>query len=440
MHNMHELLGLIDFRILMARVAVGAVAAILSLLILLRPVPAKVTEMPRSTFDGCLVGIFALVRLLLFILVFVVAHQNVRGDLPVFYLRQAHKVLQGQVIYRDFYSSYGPLNALMNSLLLRIYDSGLSMVVFQVLCDIATVPVLLALFRRFLDETTVRRIGLLLLVQPMMLWNSTIDGRNEALTALLLATAMLLISRRDFWSGVSAGLTLVLVKFLPIMYFPSILLAARKRGLWVLGAALLPVPIFGYMLLRHYPAFEFLKVEGALSTAGSFSFALMAATGWMIPKILLDGLTALTLAIVLGGTGLATLRASSERARLWAMNIAVVALMLALLVISKKAYPAYLTAVAGPMAAYVAYIAGRRGRKIVARLYAVLMFFSVFASSLWYWPLGAWPAEKVHTLLQTGLAWFIVPFILTSLPAVFFLWLLIEMLRDVDKPPVEAIS
>ena len=430
---MHNLLGISNAGTLLARVGLGCVAALASLFILLRPVPAGLLRMRPRRFDGMLLGAMALIRAVLFVAVFGVFHEQVQGDLWAFYLPQARLARQGQWPYRDFYSSYGPFNAPLNGLLLRIHDSGLTLVAFQSVCDVLSVALLLAFLRRFLDETTVRRVGLLMLVQPLMLWNSTVDGRNEALTAVLLLSAMLLVARTDLPSGVFGSAPLVFVKFLPLLYVPTLLVAARRRGLWVLGALLLPVPVFGYMVLHHYPVLQPLLYEGSLETAGSIGYMVRSITGWKAHGPVLDLITLVSLAAVLCWTALSTLRARTEHGRLWSMTLGIAALMLTLVAMSKKTFPAYLTGISGPIAAYVAQMIGVHGRRVLAWIYAGLIWTSLFASTLWFLGLNTAFADQMHELLLHGGLQPAVDFVLVSVPSLCAAALVIYMMRDVRR-------
>ena len=166
---------------------------------------------------------------------FFLLHQKPHADLPVYYMPEAHAVMHGLI--PDFTSSYAPLNPYLDALLLHMHDSPLSILVFLIICDIASIPFWIGFLRRFLPETTLRRSALLYLVQPIVLWGTCIDCKNHACISVLLAIALFTIAKKEIVSGVSYGLSFVLVKILPLMFLPAMFAGAHRRAKWLLSAA-----------------------------------------------------------------------------------------------------------------------------------------------------------------------------------------------------------
>ena len=206
------------FRNLVIRFIFGGLLAILSFLVTRWKIPGKLAEWTERQFDFYFIALYAASHFLFFFGVFVVLRQKPWTDLVGFYVPQAHAVMRGLFPYRDFPSSYAPLNPYLDALILRVHDSPLSILVFQIFCDILSVPFWIRFLRRFMNETTVRKAALLYFVQPLVAWQICIDGRNQGLIALLLGIAFCAIARREIVSGLSFSFTWILVKFLPVMF------------------------------------------------------------------------------------------------------------------------------------------------------------------------------------------------------------------------------
>ena len=185
-----------DLRNLILRAAFSAAFAILGFLICRMRLPAQLTEMTSRRFDFLFLALFTASRFLVFLVTFFLLHQKPHADLPVYYMPEAHAVMHGLIPYRDFTSSYAPLNPYLDALLLHMHDSPLSILVFLIICDIASIPFWIGFLRRFLPETTLRRSALLYLVQPIVLWGTCIDGKNHACISLLLAIALFTLRKK----------------------------------------------------------------------------------------------------------------------------------------------------------------------------------------------------------------------------------------------------
>ncbi len=420
-------------RTLLARIFLGLLGGSLSSLLLFRPLPEWLRQLPRGRFDGGLLGAYTLARVFLMVSLFVIGHQQLHSDLPAFYLPQARWVLEGKLPYRDFYSSYAPLFSIINAGLLHIWNSGLTLLIFSVVCDIAALPIWLRVLRRFLSEDAVRCAGVLMLLQPVVLWNRSVSGGNEAEISLLLALSVYFVARRDLISGGWSTSSLILVKFLPALFLPQIFFAAKQRGRWLIGAAVLPVLVFGWLVLHGFNVLLPLQHEGHLSTSGNLSYSLISLTGISVTDRVLDVLTAAALAGVLLWMGRAALRAASDSARMWVLSLGMLAIQLALLIVSKKSYPIYLTPLAFPMAGYLSVSAYERRERSMAVIYAVLMVVSMFVTSLWYGPMRMGPLELHAGMMQgSGRAW--MEWVLMTLPVPCYAWLLYGMLRDANRP------
>ena len=388
-------------RNLLLRFVFSALLAILSYAVARWPLSGKIREWNNRLFDRALVAFYAASHLLLFILAFFVLHQKPWADLPAFYVPQAHAVMHGLVPYRDFKSSYAPLNPYLDAALLRVHDSPLSILLFQILCDIVSVPFWIGFFRRVLNESTVRKAALLYLMQPLVIWEICLDGKNQGLIALLLAISFYYLASREVLSGVSLGLSWILVKILPVMFLPSMLLGVRKRVVWIASVAVPSVVVYGAFMLRGADVTSALRGEAELATPQNLPYLIGALTGWELPKVVLSLLLLALVAVALGMTTKAQLRQASEEARLWVTTLGCELILLAVMIANKKSDTAYLGMCFFLLCAFVAFDADK-GRAVSSFLYAVLSLLALPIASFWFWPLHIESATEMHVLWMAG--------------------------------------
>src|SRR5580698_9772908 len=100
-----------DLRNLLLRLIFGAVLAILGLVVSQWRMPQQLVNLKPRQFDFFYFAIFFASHFLIFFAAFFLLHQKPHADLPTFYVPEAHSAMQGLVPYRDFRSSYAPLNS-----------------------------------------------------------------------------------------------------------------------------------------------------------------------------------------------------------------------------------------------------------------------------------------------------------------------------------------
>lgn len=421
-----------DLRNLLLRASFGLILAALSLIILQMRLPAAIAKLRLRQFDFAFLAFFFLGHILIFITAFFVLHQKTHGDLPAFYLPQAHSVMQGLVPYRDFKSSYAPLNPFLDAALLRIHDSPLSILLFQILCDVASVPFWIGFLRRCLPEPTVRRAALLYMFQPLVIWGTCIDGKNHGCISLLLGVALYAIARREILSGVSYSLTIVLLKILPLMFLPALFLGARKRVTWLVSALILPIVVYGAFALHHIDIALPLRVEGNMITPGNLPFLLVSLCGLEFPPRAIDGLALAITGAAVAFAALMQFRAQVGAQRLWRLALSMLLTLFTVLTFTKKSDASYLTMAFFLVCALTA-IETARTRRFTSYVYAILSAIALPITSFWYWPMRNESAVQIHSLLMTGDRNAIVLLIGQGLMVFCYFWfaaLMIAGLRD----------
>jgi len=424
-------------RNLLLRFVFSAFLAALSLAVARWRLFRKFSEWNNRQFDRGFVTFYAASHLLVFFAAFFVLHQKPWADLPAFYVPQAHSVMHGLVPYRDFKSSYAPLNAYLDAALLRLHDSPLSILVFQILCDIASVPFWIGFFRRVLNENTVRKAALLYLMQPLVIWEICLDGKNQGLIALLMAISFYALARREVISGVSLSLSWILVKILPVMFLPSMFFGARRRTLWLASVVVPSLAIYGAFMLKGADVLSALRAESEIATPQNLPYLFGALTGMELPKIVLSGSLLLVVGIALVLTIRSQLRQKDESLRLWVTALSCEVILLAVMLVNKKSDTSYLGMCFFLLCAFVAFESDR-GRRMSSVLYAVVSLLALPIASFWYWPLHIEPATQLHALWIAGdrNAWIMV--LMQALLALSYLGLAAGMLRVMRELRTEA--
>ncbi|MFL6428719.1 MAG: glycosyltransferase 87 family protein, partial [Acidobacteriaceae bacterium] len=306
-----------------------------TLLVAFLPLPSRLLSASQRTFDLLYSVLFISSRVFVFSLIFFVLHIAPRGDVVGYYYTEANRALHGALVYRDFTSSYAPLFSYIGAAILRIKNSPLALIVFTILVETCSVPIWFAAIRSSSPEPVFRRGALLYLVQPLMLFNVAIDGGNNAWIALTLALALLCFTRRrDAAFGASYSISLIAVKFLPLIFAPLLFLSARRRLAWTAGFLLPVLAVFSMFAAKHADIFQPFRQEGNAQLGGSLPLLFSYATGNDIPGRIADGITV----FVLLGCTLAWWRIIRTRdiVGAWAIALGLLAVTLSMLMFSKK--------------------------------------------------------------------------------------------------------
>ncbi|HEY4008607.1 MAG TPA: hypothetical protein VGM11_00530, partial [Acidobacteriaceae bacterium] len=105
----------------------------------------------RKSFDRAVNIAFVASRFGLYILVFLVLHFAVRGDVPTFYVLPARAALLHKLPYIDYPTSYAPLHATLDGGLLLLWNSPLVIILFAIVAECFLLPVWMRLSRQFLS-------------------------------------------------------------------------------------------------------------------------------------------------------------------------------------------------------------------------------------------------------------------------------------------------
>ena len=414
---------------LFARVALGLAGGLASILLTFWP---RLRSLSQRHFDSSIFTALAISRLGLFAMIFIVLHISPRGDVLGYYLPQAEQVLGHRVPYRDFVSSYAPLHPYLDAVAIAIWHTPVAIMLCAVLAELLLLPLWLLAGRNLLPEDKLRAAALLYLASPISLQFVTIDGQDNIVIAVLIALALLFTWRsRVFAAGAVYGVSVAMIKFLPLLYAPAFFVAVKERWRLVLGATLVCAGVYGGFALLRAPILQPLVAEGDLRSAGDLPYVLEAIFGISLPARLTDGL----LLLVLAGIFICVARAAHQASlagRMRALTFSIPAATLALLVLSKKSWPPYLVLALFPVCLLVWQDARsrlRNGLRVMA--FALFSLIAVTEHSYWASMFAQFSSADFHTALTSGRQDARVLLGVEVLLLGGYLWLLTEALREI---------
>jgi hypothetical protein len=377
---------------------------------------------------------FAISRLGIFALVFLILHIAPRGDVPAYYFDQAQQVLRHLLPYRDFVSSYAPLHPYLDAGLISLWHTPLAIMLFSVLVELMLLPLWMRAGREFLPEYELRVAALLYLASPISLQFVTIDGQDNVVIAVLIALALLLVLRsRVVAAGAALAASIVAIKFLPLLYAPAFFVAVPRRWRLVLGVVLVCGVVYGGFALLHAPILTPLAAEADLRSAGDLPYLVETIFGVTLLARLTDGCLLLVLAGIFAAVGRASYRAVLG-VRLRALTFGMAAATLALLVLSKKSWPPYLILALFPVCLLVwdeSFSRLWNGVRVAG--FALFSLIAVAEHSYWASIFAQFPSAEFHRQLLSGRlgAWAL--FGVEVLLVGGYLWLLAEAVRRIPS-------
>jgi Glycosyltransferase family 87 len=417
-----------------ARTALGSVFAIAGFL---AASSNSIDRLTRRAFDRTINIAFIVSRFIVFFGVFYALHLPVRGDIPAFYFPEAHWLLQHQLPYRDFLSSYAPLHTFLDAGLLLLWNSPIAIIFFAVLAEFLILPIWLRAARLFASEHTVRLAAVLYLASAISVQFVTIDGQDNVVTAVLLGLGVLTLARNsDALSGALVGFSSVLIKILNVLFAPAFILAARGWLRWLIGFAVVVLGGYGAFALMHLPVLEPLTREGGLRTASDLPYLLESIAGYTPPTKLEDGLLGIVLLVIVGVMFRARLRSRAEAPLLRLAVFGCASLNLALLIFSKKSWPPYLVLTLFPLCLLLGEGAHRRLRLACFALFNIV---AVTTHSIWATVFGQFLAEPFHHALAQRQPMAIAFLITQILLVAGYAWLLVESI-DAMLSPTPSIA
>jgi hypothetical protein len=384
-------------------------------------------DLPNPTFDRSAWLALAATRLGLFVFVFLVLRFEGQSDVTVYY-GEARAVLAGSVPIVDFATAYGPLFDYAAATLVTLWDSPKALIFASVAIELIAFPLWLRLARRAFDERETRVATVLYVFNPLPLVTVVLGGQNHVWLSALLAAALLALGNgRDALSGIWLGLSIVLVKFLSLLFAPVLFLAATQRLRWALAFLAPCVAGYGVVIALGGDPLAQVAFHGGYGSSGNLPYllSLFGLDSTSVPnRAIVNGLGLAALC----GSFLVILARCGPPSGAHASTILLSAVPLVVtLIVSRKSFTTYLVIALFPVCLAVARHHARRSW--LAFFYA-LMTLAAIEPSLWFRWLGEgdlgllWAAALPAGVDRVNVAVFAVLETMLVAGYVVILWLL----------------
>ena len=408
-----------------ARTALGSCFAVVSYL---TATSGWIHRAARKTFDRALNAAFVLSRLSLYITAFFILRLQVRGDLPTFYVLPARALFLHMMPYRDYGTSYAPVHPFFDAAILMIWNSPLAIILVSILAECFLLPVWMRAARRFVSERSVRIAAVLYLTSAASAVFVSIDGQDNVIIALLVGLGVLALGKyRAVLSGALVALGAVVFKFLPILFAPAFLVVPARKMRWLLGFVGTLILGYGYFAWIRLPLLYPVTFEHTDRTASDLPFVLECITGFTLPLWVGDLLVAIPLLAILYLLARIALRRPSLQVTLRTASFGSAALLISLLVFSRKSWPPYVMLVLFPLCLAVSR---RPHLRLCVAGFAIFNVLAVTTHSIWATVFLQMLPEPFHPILMHGDPMAIVLAVTQTALLVGYVWLIFECVAE----------
>lgn len=233
-----------------------------------------------KTFNTYAWYYWAITRLGIFAAFYFLLGWEVSGDVAGYYFPQGEKILAGQEIYQDFESSYAPFFPYAIAGLLLLAKTPVIIVLFAIIVEAGVLFGWQKIEKYLSDKNTWRWGTILYLTCPLVLLNVAVNGQNQIWIAFFMVLSIwLILQKKDFWSGMAFSGALIMVKFLALLFVPAVFFLSRKRIHWTIGYAILPLLVYGYLLIGGVDILVPFKAESVLTSAGNIPYLVTSFLG-----------------------------------------------------------------------------------------------------------------------------------------------------------------
>jgi hypothetical protein len=312
---------------------------------------SRVMDLPEGSFLRWALGLQLVPSVALFLVLYMLGHQDPTSDVPSYYLPAARAALAGQIPFRDFVSSYAPLFPYVGAALVAVWDSGKIFALFAMLLNAAT----LVLWHRsasVCSEPRTLRMSTVLFASCGHVIVQGLLGTNQCWIAAAVAASTLLILReRVAAAGFVQAAAACTTKLLAHLFWPVFWICTPHRARWLAAAAIPTTAV--YLLFIGIGAgpnlLHPLRFEATQLSSGNLPYLLDLFLGSLTSeRLILDGLTATALAVALGWLYWNT-RAVAARDRPTLLPAALMLIALTLMIFSKKSFTGYVMFVMYPL-------------------------------------------------------------------------------------------
>ncbi len=197
------------------------------------------------------------------------------SDLILYYYPEAQKILQGQLPYRDFPTSYGLPFAYLTGGMLLLWDAVASIALLMISFEIAAVLIFSEFVRRHGDAADQRALGrtmFVYLLNPAALYWSGMMAYNSSIVLLFWIIGVLLLWRGLYTWSLLAVTASAAAKVLGLLAVPVWIMHPHRRYLSMVAVAITAALL--WFTLRHsgIDLLIPLQREGNRSTSGNVWF------------------------------------------------------------------------------------------------------------------------------------------------------------------------
>lgn len=339
--------------------------------------------LPRHSFDRLAVALLFVSRAGIAALIYGVLGQRPLSDVAV-YATEGDAVLAGQVPFRDFFTAYSPLFPNIVAVILAAWNDPIAIVCTTIVIELFAFLLWIRIARHVSNEQVTRTAALLAALSPISMVAVPISGQNHVwLSAALAASLLCLIRGHVAASGLTFAVGIGLVKWLSIVFAPVLWCRSAWSWRWLHAACGTPVAIYaGWWYVSGGALAKNAAFHASEFSSGNLPF-LLTALGLDLTAPLTGRLANLGLLIALAAVFLpAAIRC--RRFNNWQCIHMLGAVMLTLLLLSKKAHPQYVLLALFPLTLSFA-ADGRATRRTLALLgFLAFSVVSAVESSLWY--------------------------------------------------------
>lgn len=225
-------------------------------------------------------AIAVLLPLLIWAAVFVAYGHPVSGDVDAFYRPQGRAAMNGEVPNRDFRSSYMPLFPYVIGTVDRVWPDDLAIPLFIAACYAAFGLLWLRVLETGLGRGRPTAALALATIGNGAMWFLGIGYQQDEvlMVAVLAASVLLLLHRRDGAAGIVLGIGCAATKILLLAAAAGLIAGASRRGRMAAGIAAGVVPALGLFMLLGAAPMEMVRQEAASLQPASL-ITLAAAPG-----------------------------------------------------------------------------------------------------------------------------------------------------------------
>lgn len=347
--------------VILGKLAMGVVLGAATLLALRS---SRVAGLPFGSFSRLTLAASLILRLSVFVALYLALGYEVPSDVPTAYYPEAKAALAGELVYRDFFSTYAPLFPYVAAAAVAAWDSAKSLVLLAILLETLGLAIWLRVGGLAFPEGVVRRAGVLFAGSPLLVSTVAMAGQNHVWIGAFLATSVLLALRKhEIAAGVALGLGLLATKFLVIVFVPVVLLLSGRKRRFLGGFAGIVSAAYGTLALAGADILAPLTFQRSAGQESSGNLPYLLAPLGVSP---LSSVYVLAALLVLGALCIAAWVRRRALSRGLLIATGVVLLFSIVLLLSKKSYTTYWASCFFPLCLWWAEWAGARSRAMAA--------------------------------------------------------------------------